>query len=152
MAEFDFDSLLEEVDTPVAPVKKVETKVEVSEEVEEPKEIEKEVVETVKEKEVKKINSYLSNLGEDELQAGKEYLKKMFDCQERIKEIREEIKEIKQEYKEVGVKTSLWDKAKKIKVEELKETSEDSQYLTRVMDYIEENTDLYSIVAMEADK
>ena len=158
MAEFDFDSLLEEVDAPVVKTKTVETKVEVPEEPEVTEEQVKEVfhpkaIREAKAKAEVKDNAKQPDYSDefaDMIGEVKKYFKDVYNIKQEIKELQDQLKERRQEAKEIGIKVTVVDKAMKEVIAQIKETSEDAKYIEDAKRLIESDPDLYAIAASEA--
>ena len=152
MEDFDFDSLLEDVEN-IKVVKEQPPAPEPEEIIEEPKDLEKEKsnMEKVVTKKGLKGIQYPQDLEElkDEVVS---YVQDIADLRNEIKALQEQIRERKQEAKEIGIKVGVIDKAFKEVVSQIKETAEDAQYLEGAKDLILKNPRLAQLAAFEASK
>jgi len=174
MAEFDFDSLLEDIDTPVPSVKpkevksdkEVEEKVgevfskehveEALEDIQEPKVTEEQVKEVFHKKAIEeaKDNAKQPDYSDefaDMIGEVKKYFKDVYNIKQEIRELQDQLKERRQEAKEIGIKVTVVDKAMKEVIAQIKETSEDAKYIEDAKRLIESDPDLYAIAASEAN-
>jgi septal ring factor EnvC (AmiA/AmiB activator) len=168
VTDFDFDSLLDEVDTPVSKeeVKEVkEEKVEnpkintpesFMEENSKPAPTEEDMSKVFSKKAIKeaKTNSLKPDFSDefrDMMQEIEKYYKDVFDIKQQIKDLQDELKERRNEAKEIGIKVTAADKAMKEVINQIKESSEDAKYIEDAKRLIEENDSLYNIAVAEAN-
>jgi chromosome segregation ATPase len=167
MQEFDFDSLLEDIEeTPtkievpevpyVPEVPEVPYVPEVPETSKEIKPTEKDVAKVFNKKAIEeaKINSLKPDFSDefkDMMQELEKYYKDTFDIKQQIKDLQEELKDRRNEAKEIGIKVTAADKAMKEVVAQIKESSEDAKYIEDSKRLIEENDSLYNIAVAEAN-
>jgi len=153
MEDFDFDSLLDDIDNIYVKEKEEIPEPEIEDVIEEPKNLEKQkeqMEKIVTKKGLQKIQ-YPKDLEEltDEVIS---YVEDISDLKNEIKALQEQIKERKQEAKEIGIKVGVIDKAFKEVVSEMKETPEDAQYLAGAKDLIMNNVKLAQLASFEASK
>jgi hypothetical protein len=157
MKDFDFDSLLEDVGTPVEKIEediKINTPESFMEENKAPSEKEiskmfnKDAIEEAK---ANSLKPDFSDEFKDMMIELEKYYKDTFDIKQQIKDLRDDLKDRRNEAKEIGIKVTAADKAMKEVVTQIKESSEDAKYIEDSKRLIEENDSLYNIAVVEAN-